>query len=1033
MWGRVFLFSLFLFVLAQGETKPKLLIQTIPDNLEDVEKDSLLVATHFGFLVGLFEMCPEIEKGSTVLSKNESELFSFSRDHFFNCANISVQFRAENASWLHGNGNTIDERIEYMNKTHPNVLAVVLPVSDPFPPISPEHTFGSHEDLSRENYFAKTSYSNLNSFPFGVFSPAFPLPHTTLRTPLVSNFSPNILHIRSTVADDAAATANLIANYCNRCSISLLFEISPPVLQARQILRSVILSQNTRAISAEEGIRFNKNGTVRETRLMTPNFHVDVWSSDGIILLFSSPLHLSVALSRYIEKIRKTSLKTRAASVLVMSSVFKDMEDITAYEDIRRVLSSPEFTTCWETRRCHRVRLLYSNMVPDPRDDSLAIVRKFHESAKSLSISVILRTVDELNIPMEDIHATAMAWVHKLIGMTSRHSTAVFESYMTARVVTRSILRLAHHRYNVDPQKLIEQPFNYGIMILDGFRLGPFGSSCEQKGSGCKCNQGMRSVRYSRASVKKVNSTTDEISPFLATAGNDTHQLVVSSYPFLALHFAECGFSFSKRQREIVVGQICSLSGPDASHCKRSQIGLLASLAVINAEGGLHGSYLRLKFADEQGDSQIALQIAHKWLKNHSQVTEISTSPILAFSGIVNESTLTAVSSVSTKFGVPIIGPRRSPESPIMPLNPLHIFVRPSLQEEKDYIVDYLVDQKHLYRVALITSNDNLGVENTKALANALKRYNTPVYAIDYTNIHASLEEQVQKVLKSLQTAVEIHKMGPAQVIFLDLLSVELVSALLHPIWLKWPGTFFVVSSLIEPKDIVASLKQVVRSNDPHSILDHILTSQFLPYMHFSTLQPEIYENRIDSAGDLIAEYLASLSLLESQLMLKQVMRNNCPASTPPIISTPFDFPALDNIELTHQDFVLAFTSLESYVAGRLFIDSIKRVGPDYTAKKLVDTIYMSRVFSFGGSNGIVIGPYEYPSSQSREQCMQNVYAQLENINKGNEDISGYDQIDVHCGCNRGGNSISLYSLSNGEMTLLKSTFDASGRTNVYR
>lgn len=1001
----VFLF----FTIALANIEPKSLVQLMPDTWE-YREHSLTVAMHIGFLSGLNEVC-----AFQTLSF-EQDVFGLGRGHMFTCQGIQIRFQAEKVSWLYGNASTFEEKLEYLNKTKSNVLAIVVPTANPSL-LERENECTSEEKEAhtiRERAFPQdTTYSSLDSFPIGIFSPVFPLPFTHLRTPLHSSFSPKMIHIRTTVADDAAASINVISHYCSTCGIGILFEISPPSLQARQILRSVLLSHGTKLINAEEGLRF-ANESVSEIKSIVPNPKLSLWSSDGLILLFSRPQRLAIALNRYITNLRLTPVKWEFITLSVMSSVMQNMQDIVTHEQIREVLSFPEFTTCWETHKCHKIFFVVSDLTPNPRDISHPLTHSFHRATSSL-----LTKIAESYPPKLAKQAN-----QKLIKMLSRHLSVAMEGYMTARAICMSIQGLVENHQEVNAKGTVEQFFRYGMMLLDEFRLGPFGDHCEQIGSGCECNQGMRSVRHSHIKVEQVVNNTKSIYPLLVTANNATHRLMSKPLHELSLHFAECGFPLALRQNQMIVGHICSLES-DAALCKRIQIGILAALAIVNAEGGVHGSYMRLKAANDGRDPKLAGEIADKWVTEHSEI-QYSTyrSQIIAFLGITNESTMGAISAVTTNKRIPILGPRVGMESARHPVNPFHIFIRPTLLEEKEQLVDYFTNHKMIFRIACVASNDDFGTENVEHLVRVLTKHNAPLYALNYVNTQALLLEQVDSVVKALQESQNLYEKGPAQVVFIDLLSVNSISAIMEAIWRQWPSTYFALSSLIEPMDLVSFLKIKFSPKDLDALLNMTFMSQFLPAfgsMDIPQSSPKV-DNTIPKKDDLIDEHKSALLLLRSQFRLQQYMSDHGEEHVPEDISTLVDFPTLTNLNLSDQDFAPTFTSLEAYVAGRLLVDAIKRDASDHFVENLIDTVYLMRILSIGGSNGVVLGPYEYPPRNNIEECMKKVF---DNFNKQEQNYKIGENIDLYCGCNRGADTLSLYTLSNeGDLKALSNSKD---------
>lgn len=68
--------------------------------------------------------------------------------------------------------------------------------------------------------------------------------------------------------------------------------------------------------------------------------------------------------------------------------------------------------------------------------------------------------------------------------------------------------------------------------------------------------------------------------------------------------------SFAAATQDIVVGQVLSLSGPNATAAEELSRGRRACTDLINSQGGIRGRVLRLITRDDQGEPSIAVKAA---------------------------------------------------------------------------------------------------------------------------------------------------------------------------------------------------------------------------------------------------------------------------------------------------------------------------------------------------------------------------------------------------------------------------------------
>lgn len=151
----------------------------------------------------------------------------------------------------------------------------------------------------------------------------------------------------------------------------------------------------------------------------------------------------------------------------------------------------------------------------------------------------------------------------------------------------------------------------------------------------------------------------------------------------------------------IVVGQVAAFSGPLAPTGTHMRAGVQLYFDAVNAEGGIHGTKIRLVSIDDGYKSEETVRLAREM---------IGQSQPLAFIGFVGSGNVEAVldQTVLSEAGIPLIAVRSGAESLVRRNDPLLFLTRASYAEEIEKIVDQYTTTGYS-RFAILYQDDAFG------------------------------------------------------------------------------------------------------------------------------------------------------------------------------------------------------------------------------------------------------------------------------------------------------------------------------------
>ncbi len=211
--------------------------------------------------------------------------------------------------------------------------------------------------------------------------------------------------------------------------------------------------------------------------------------------------------------------------------------------------------------------------------------------------------------------------------------------------------------------------------------------------------------------------------------------------------FVPC--SLSAESGFIVLGQSAALSGSSANLGLAMRNGLLAALGEINSKGGIKGHDLVLASKDDGYEP-------YRTIRNVNELIEVDD--VFMLIGNVGTPTTEAILPVLKAKSMFLFSPYTGASSLRTVDNTSLIHTRASYAAELEKIVDYLVDEKNIRRIACFYQNDSYGLRNLSSLESILEKRDLKLVAKGF------YERNTVAVLGALN---RIHKNEPEAVIMI--------------------------------------------------------------------------------------------------------------------------------------------------------------------------------------------------------------------------------------------------------------------------
>jgi len=170
----------------------------------------------------------------------------------------------------------------------------------------------------------------------------------------------------------------------------------------------------------------------------------------------------------------------------------------------------------------------------------------------------------------------------------------------------------------------------------------------------------------------------------------------------------------------IVFGQSAALSGPAAELGIEMRRGIMAAFGEVNAAGGIAGRRIELVSRDDSYEPEAAVA---------NTAALIRQDKVFALIGEVGTPTSAAAEPIARSAGVPFIAPFTGAEFLRDPRLRNVVNIRASYFEETETIVEGLVTDRGLRRIAVLYQDDSYGRSGLAGVDQALARRNMKTVA----------------------------------------------------------------------------------------------------------------------------------------------------------------------------------------------------------------------------------------------------------------------------------------------------------------
>ncbi|WP_162096646.1 ABC transporter substrate-binding protein [Desulfotalea psychrophila] len=274
--------------------------------------------------------------------------------------------------------------------------------------------------------------------------------------------------------------------------------------------------------------------------------------------------------------------------------------------------------------------------------------------------------------------------------------------------------------------------------------------------------------------------------------------------------------------QEILLGQSSAFSGGAQDIGNEMRVGLQAAFARVNEAGGIAGRPIRLISRDDGYEPDRAVR--------NSEIF-IEEDRVFALIGQVGTPTSQAVLPLASRLGIPFFAPLTGAAFLRTPFNPYVITIRASYAQEMAKIVNYLINEKKLSRIACFYQNDSYGFDGLKGLEQALGNHGMKLVA------QASYERNTVAVMGAV---LDIEKVQPEAVVMVGAYTacaefIKLSKAKMHS------QALFASISFVGTESLRDSLGEYGQG---------VIVSQVVP-------------NPYDNTLPLVGEYKESMSLFQ--------------------------------------------------------------------------------------------------------------------------------------------------------------------------
>lgn len=166
-------------------------------------------------------------------------------------------------------------------------------------------------------------------------------------------------------------------------------------------------------------------------------------------------------------------------------------------------------------------------------------------------------------------------------------------------------------------------------------------------------------------------------------------------------------------ENRVKFGQSAALTGSSGSLGNETRLGIRAAFEEANKNGGVHGRKLDVTTFDDGYEPARAIANTHKLIKQDR---------VFALIGAVGTSTVLASMPIAAKAGVPFIGPVTGNASLRNTPWPNMVHLRASYEEEVEVIIERLISDLNITRIAVMYQSDYFGRDAYESIRLSLSR-----------------------------------------------------------------------------------------------------------------------------------------------------------------------------------------------------------------------------------------------------------------------------------------------------------------------
>ncbi len=217
-----------------------------------------------------------------------------------------------------------------------------------------------------------------------------------------------------------------------------------------------------------------------------------------------------------------------------------------------------------------------------------------------------------------------------------------------------------------------------------------------------------------------------------------------STFFFLNQAVAESPVSFSSKShvhgvsdKEVIIGMSNALSGPAQDLGTNLKLGAEVYFDKINKAGGVHGRQIKLISYDD----------GYEPVRTITNTKRLLEDDVFALFGYVGTPTSKVAVPIAVRADIPYLFPFTGAEFLRRPVTKNVFNLRASYFNETAFLVNHLVHDRNVKRVALFIQDDGYGAAGRAGVQRALENYGQEVVAVGkYTRNTVDIDKAYAKV-----------------------------------------------------------------------------------------------------------------------------------------------------------------------------------------------------------------------------------------------------------------------------------------------